>query len=138
MGLFSRLGSGWEEVYLQPGCRSPNAAGESDAVADVVFSQEVPIPTGFPGVWGWEVLGWVFNRGIGSSTLMFSGGVRFGGVAGSCGGIWAGVAGRVGRGVRGGGVRRPPNRPPVGCGVGKNSVCAGVRRHVARITGLRI
>ena len=79
----------------------------------------------------------VFNLGVGSSPFISLGGVRFGGVAGPRGGVWAGVAGRVRRGLRGGGVRRPPNRPPED-GVGKNSVCAGVRRHVAWIARLRI
>jgi len=74
---------------------------------------------------------------VGSSTLMLPGGVRVGGVTGPRGDMWAGVAGRVGRGLRGSGVRRPPNRTLEG-GVGKNSVCTGVRRHVAWIAGLRI
>jgi hypothetical protein len=112
-------------------------AGESVAVAAVDSSHGVPIPTGSPGVWGWEVLGWVSNNGVGSSTLMLSGGVRFGGVTGACGDVWASVAGRVGRGLHGGEVTRPPNRSPVG-GVGKHSVCAGVRRHMAWILGLKI
>jgi len=68
---------------------------------------------------------------------MLPGGVRFGGVAGPRGDGWVGVAGRVGRGFRGGGVRLPPNRP-LEDWVGKNSVCAGMRRHVAWIDELRI
>ena len=75
-------------------------------------------------------MGWVVNLGVGSSTLMPPGGVRFGGLAGPRGGVWAGVAGRVGRGLREGGFRRPLNRPPKD-GVGKSGVCAGVKRHVA-------
>jgi len=75
-------------------------------------------------------LGWVFNLGVESSTILLHGGVRFGDVAEPCGDVWAGIAGRVGRGLRGGGVRRPPNRPAKG-GVEKISGCAGVRRHVA-------
>jgi hypothetical protein len=101
----------------------------------------VPILTGFPGVWGWEVLGWVVIRGVGSSPLVLSRGVRFGGVYGTRGDVWAGVAGRMGRGLRGDGVKplkRPPNQTLVEGGVGKNSVCSGVRRHVACIAGLRI
>ena len=82
-------------------------------------------------------MGWVFNLGVESSTILLLGGVRLGGVAGPCGNVRAGVAGHVGIGLRGGRVRRPPNQPPRGR-VGKNSVCAGVRRHVACIAGLRI
>ena len=82
-------------------------------------------------------MGWVSSLGVGSYTLMLPGDARFGGVAGPRGDVWAGTAGRVGRGLRGGGVRRPPIRPLKG-GVGKNSVCAGVRRYVAWMAGLRI
>jgi len=60
--------------------------------------------------------------------------------------VWPGRAVTVGQvspvvwGVasEGDGVRRPPNRPPLEDGVEKNSVCFGVRRHVAYIAGLRI
>ncbi len=68
--------------------------------------------------------------GVMIATLGLSGSVRLGGVTGPHGDVCVGVAGIVGRRLRGGGVKRPPNRPIVG-GVGKNSVCAGVRRHVA-------
>ena len=60
-----------------------------------------------------------------------------GGVAGLSGYVWAGIAGDMGRDLRGSGVRLHPNRPPKD-GVGKNSICAAVRRYVAWIAGLRI
>jgi hypothetical protein len=101
-------------------CRGPNAADESVVVAAVSSSCGVPIPTGSPGVWWWEVLLWVSNREVGSSTIMFREVFGLlGGVTGPCADVWAGVAGRVGRGLRGGGVRRPPNRPPLGVRSGR-------------------
>jgi hypothetical protein len=136
-GMSSRLGSRWEEVYARSGGRGPNAAGESAVVASVASSCGVPIPTGSTDDWGYEAFGWVSSLGIGSSTLMLPGGVRFGGVAGPRGEVCAGVAGRVGSGLRGGGVSQPPSRAPEG-GVGKNSICAGERRHAAWIAGLGI
>ncbi len=83
-------------------------------------------------------MGWVAIHGVGISPLMLPKGVRFGSVTRPRGDVWACVARRVGRGLRGGGVKRPPNRPPVEGGVGKNSVCSGVREHVACIVGLGI
>jgi hypothetical protein len=136
--MSSKAWSGWEEVYPRPRCRVPNAVGESATIAAVVYSCGVPIPTSSPGVWWWSVLGWLSNRKIGSSTLMSPGAVRFGGLTVPRGDDWAGVAGRVGRGLRGDGVRRPPSRHPVEGEVGKSSVCSSVRRHVACITGLRV
>ena len=76
-----------EEVYPRPQCRVPNAAGKSATVAAVASSCGVPIPTGSLSVWGWEVLGCVSNRGVGSSTLMLPRGVRFGGVTGPRGDV---------------------------------------------------
>ena len=46
-----------------------------------------------------------------------------------------GVAERVGRGLRGSWVKRPPSRPMVEGGAGKICVCSGVRRMVAWIAG---
>jgi len=76
------------------------------------------------------VLVWVPNRGDVSSAKLWPGDSRRGGVTGPGGDAGAGVDGRVGRYLRGGGVRRPPNRPLVEGGVGMNWVCAGVRRQV--------
>ena len=112
-------------------------ASMSVVVAIVASSYGIPTPTCSPNGRGWEAYERVSNLGVGMSTLWLPGGVRFGGVAGPRGDVWVGVSGRVGRGLRGGGVKRPPNRPLKG-GVGKNSVCVGVRKHVAWIAGLRI
>jgi len=115
--------SDWEEVYPRPRCRVPNAAGESATIAAVTSSCGLPIPPGSPGVWRWEVLGWVVGSftlgGVGSSTSMLPGSVQFGGVSGPRGDDWAGVAGHVGRYLRESGVGRPLSRPPVEGGVGK-------------------
>ena len=136
-GMSSMSGSGWKEVYPRPRCRVPNVVGESAAVAALAFPCGAPIPTDSPSVWGWEVFGWVSIRGVGFAAKLLPGGTRLGGVAGPCGDVWAGVAGRVGRSLRGGGVSQPPSRAPEG-GVGKNSICAGERRHAAWIAGLGI
>jgi hypothetical protein len=84
------------------------------------------------------VLGWASIRGVGSYAKLLPGGIRLGGVTGPCGDVWTGVAGRARKGLRGGGVKRPPNRPLLEGGVGKNSVSAGVRRQVSWIAGLMI
>ncbi len=60
-----------------------------------------------------------------------------GGVTVPSGDVWAGIAGVVGRGLRRSGVKRPLNWSLEG-GVGKISICAVVRRHVAWIDGLQI
>ena len=75
------------------------------------------------------MIGLVTNLRVGSSTFRLSIGVRFGDVSGPRSDDWAGVAGRVGRGLRGGGVRRPPNQPPLEGGVGKKYFL--IRREVA-------
>ena len=90
-----------------------------------------------PG-WDWGALGWVSNRGVGSLPWRLPRYGQFGGVTGPGGGVWAGVAGRMWRGLRGDGGRRPPNRPRAGGGVGQKIVCSGLRRHVACIAGIRI
>jgi len=59
-------------------------------------------------------------------------------VSGPRSNVWAGIAGRVGRGLLGGGVKRPPNRPPLEGGVGKNNICPGGRWQAAWIDGLKI
>ena len=84
------------------------------------------------------MLGLVLNSGAGSSAKWLPGDSRRVGVTGPGGDTGAGVAGRMGRGLRGNGVKRPPNRPLVEGGVGKICVCAGVRRQLALITGPRI
>jgi hypothetical protein len=130
--MSSMTRSGWDEEYPRPRCRGPRASGVSATVAIMALSYGVPSPTGSSSVWRCKVLGWVSTCGFRSSEkLLPAGGIRLGGVTGQCGDVLAGVAGRAGRGLRGGGVKRPPNRPLVEGGVGKISVCAGVRRQVA-------
>jgi len=77
------------------------------------------------------VLELVSNRGVRSSAKLMREDSRRGGLTVPGGDAEADVDGRVGRGLRGGGVKRPPDRPLVEDGVGKNCVCAGVRRQVA-------
>ena len=77
------------------------------------------------------MLGWVHNRGVGSSAKLLPGDSRRGGVTGPGGDAGAGTVGRMGRDLRGNGVGRPPNLPLLEGGVRKN--CAGVRRQVAWI-----
>ncbi len=124
-----RSRSGWEEVYPLSCCLSARQSGESYAATVADSAYGMIISAGAP-IRGWGAWWWVSNLGIVITTLGLSGSVRLGGVTGPHGDVWVGVAGIVGRGLRGGGVKRPPNRP-IGGVVRKNSACAGVRRHVA-------
>ena len=52
IGVFSKLGSGWDEVYPLPKCMGSCMAGEPAAMMVAATSCEVPIPAGSRGDMG--------------------------------------------------------------------------------------
>ena len=128
--MSTKLGSGWEEVYPLSECRGSSVADVPVVVVVVASSYVIPTPIGSPNGRGWEAFEGVSILGVWISKLWLPIGVRLGGVAGQRGDCWAAVDGIVGRDLRGVGSGDLQNDPPEG-GVGKNSVCADVRRHVA-------
>ena len=80
-------------------------AGEPAVMMVMATSCGVHIPAGSRNGMGEDAGGWVSSLLVGLSKLGLLSGAPHGSVAGPSGDVWAGIAGDVGRSLRGSGVR---------------------------------